>query len=219
MAGKLIGIASLGVSDSASADLLTELVASFPSPKPPAGAAVQKSSAVPVKFEGQDGSMAAAGYVLAQAATGAASTGEQLVRGNTRVWPVLYRSEPCFCQDPAMSHVSIHPTDSMHSLLGCLCCAGSPAVAEAAQQTMASRLLTALRLPDPALIGTAAAALGHAGLRCQHLFVALPLGPINPVACSTCAPARRQSNSASSCCITIMRRSSGTINTSPALVE
>ena len=70
VAGKLIGIASLGVSGSAAADLLHTLVAAFPSPKPVAGAA-QKGTTVPVKFEGQDGSMAAAGYVLAQTATGA----------------------------------------------------------------------------------------------------------------------------------------------------
>ncbi len=69
VAGKLIGIALLGVSGSAAADLLGTLVAAFPSAKPPASA-VLKGSAVPVKFEGQDGSMAAAGYVLAQASTG-----------------------------------------------------------------------------------------------------------------------------------------------------
>jgi hypothetical protein len=46
-----------------------------------------------------------------------------------------------------------------------VCCAGTPTVAEAAQQTTTVGLLSALRLPDPTLIGTAAGALGHAGLR------------------------------------------------------
>ena len=69
VAGKLVGIASLGMPDAAAAELLTELTAAFPSTSA-TGAAQKGGNAMPLKFEGQDGSMAAAGYLLAQAATG-----------------------------------------------------------------------------------------------------------------------------------------------------
>ncbi len=69
VAGKLIGIASLGLSGAAAAELLTELTAAFPSTSA-AGSTQKGGSAVPLKFEGQDGSLAAAGYLLAQGATG-----------------------------------------------------------------------------------------------------------------------------------------------------
>jgi len=40
-----------------------------------------------------------------------------------------------------------------------------PAIEESVQQAATAGLMAALRLPDPALMGTAAVALGHAGLR------------------------------------------------------
>ena len=69
VAGKLIGIASLGMPGAAAAALLSELTAELPSTAA-TGANPKGGNAVPVKFEGQDGSLAAAGYLLAQAATG-----------------------------------------------------------------------------------------------------------------------------------------------------
>ena len=69
VAGKLVGIASSDMPGTGAAELLTELASAFPSASA-TGAAQKGGSAVPLKFEGQDGSMAAAGYLLAQAATG-----------------------------------------------------------------------------------------------------------------------------------------------------
>ena len=70
MAGKLVGIASLDMPGATAAELLTELTAAIPSTSATGATAQKGGSAVPLKFEGQDGSMAAAGYLLAQAATG-----------------------------------------------------------------------------------------------------------------------------------------------------
>ena len=70
MAGKLVGIASLGMSGASATQLLGEVTTAFPSAAAVPGAPQKGSNTMPVKFEGQDGAMAAAGYLLAQAATG-----------------------------------------------------------------------------------------------------------------------------------------------------
>ena len=55
---------------------------------------------------------------------------------------------------------------------------------EPLQQAVTGGLLAALRLPDPALVGTAAAALGHAGLRCGPLcFPDLKSKPCSNLTC------------------------------------
>ena len=61
-------------------------------------------------------------------------------------------------------------------------CAGQPAVSKDAQQTAASALSNALKHSQHALAATAAAALGHAGLR-GALPLPLPTPASSPLAC------------------------------------
>ena len=63
-AAKLIGLTSGDLSSEAVANLLLELISSFP------GQTRSQKGLVPVRFEEQDGSIAAAGYTLAQCLSG-----------------------------------------------------------------------------------------------------------------------------------------------------